>query len=74
MGNSTSRKWGVIYSSHADTRTWVPKKITKMWWALNLAKPAGAAWLTGLFILILLFSVAVVLFAINFLSKLKNVG
>ena len=69
MENSTSGKWGVIYFSHADTGTLVPKKITKMLWTLNLAKPAGAAWLTGLFILIPLFSVVVVLFAINFLSK-----
>jgi uncharacterized membrane protein len=28
--NWTSVKWGVIYFNHADTRTWVPKKITKM--------------------------------------------
>ena len=47
--NWTSVKWGVIYFSHADTRTKVPKKITKMQWTLNLAKPAGAACLTGLF-------------------------
>ena len=48
--NWTSGKWGVIYFSHADTRTRVPKKITKMRWTLNLAKPAGDACLTGLFI------------------------
>ena len=29
VGNWTSEKWDVIYFSHADTRTWVHKKITK---------------------------------------------
>jgi len=28
--NWTSGKCGLIYFSHPDTRTWVPKKITKM--------------------------------------------
>ena len=28
--NWTSGKWGVIYFSHADTRTRVPKKINKI--------------------------------------------
>ena len=69
MENWTFGKCGVIYLSQADTRTCFPKKVSKICWTLNLAKPAGATWLTGLFIVIPLFSVAVVLFAINILSK-----
>ncbi|MBC8259313.1 MAG: hypothetical protein H8E38_09875 [SAR324 cluster bacterium] len=45
--NWTSGKWGGIYFSHEDSRTWVPKRIVKMGWTLNLAKPAGLFWLIG---------------------------
>ncbi len=48
--NWTSGKWGGVYFSHADSRTWVPKRITKLGWTLNLAKPGGVAWLVGFII------------------------
>ena len=41
---SGSKSLGV-YFSHADSRIIVPKRIRSQGWTLNLAKPAGVAWL-----------------------------
>jgi uncharacterized membrane protein len=46
-----------FYFSKKDSRTWVPKSIPWMGWTLNLAKPAGAGWLVGLFVLIIVFPI-----------------
>ena len=47
----------IFYFSKKDSRTWVPKSIPWMGWTLNLAKPAGAGWLVGLFVLIIVFPI-----------------
>lgn len=39
-----------FYFSKKDTRTWVPKSIPWMGWTLNLGKPEGARWLTGILV------------------------
>lgn len=40
-------KWLCVYFSHADSRTFVPKRIPSMGWTLNLAKRKGVAWLVA---------------------------
>jgi len=40
--------WMAVYFSKNDPRTWVPKRIPKMGWTLNLAHTSGVCWLIGL--------------------------
>ena len=44
---TTGSKWFCIYFSHADSRTFVPKRIPSHGWTLNLAKRSGVIWLIG---------------------------
>jgi uncharacterized membrane protein len=37
--------WLCVYFSHADSRTFVPKRVPSHGWTLNLAKRSGVAWL-----------------------------
>jgi len=39
-----------FYFSKRDTRVWVPKRRPWMGYTLNLAHPAGARWMLGLFL------------------------
>lgn len=36
-----------VYFSHADSRTFVPKRNPKHGWTLNLAQQSGVKWLIG---------------------------
>lgn len=48
LANWTSGpKWLLMYISHKDSRTWVPKRIPWMGSTINIAKPGGVAWLIG---------------------------
>ncbi|NOQ37220.1 MAG: hypothetical protein GQ569_15225 [Methylococcaceae bacterium] len=53
-----------VYFSHADSRVWVPKRISAMGWTLNLAKKKGVAWFLGLLLLPTLIMTGVVLLLI----------
>ncbi len=64
-GNWRGPDWMAVYSSKADTRTWVPKKIPWMGWTLNLGRPSGLCWLAGFIIAmaILLVGIGAVFFS-----------
>lgn len=52
--NWAGPKWFGIYFSKQDSRTFVPKRITKMGWTINLGKATGVYWLLGLFLVLVL--------------------
>lgn len=53
-----SDRWIGLYFSKRDSRLWVPKRNPRLGWTLNLAHPAGAVWLFGLFLGIILLIIA----------------
>ena len=40
--------WMAVYFSRRDTRTWVPKRVSRMGWTLNLGRDAGVRWLIAI--------------------------
>lgn len=48
-----------VYFSKRDTRVWVPKRVPRWGWTLNLGNPAAAWWLVGLLAIPPLLAVAI---------------
>ncbi|MGB0219984.1 MAG: DUF5808 domain-containing protein [Sinimarinibacterium flocculans] len=52
-----------VYFSKADPRIWVPKTRPGLGWTVNLAHPAGVAWMFGLLLLPTVVLIGVLAFA-----------
>ena len=62
--NWTGRKWISVYFSKRDSRLWVPKRVRRLGWTINLGHPKGAAVLTAI-----LFGIIALVALINFLTR-----
>ena len=62
--NWTGPMWLSVYFSKRDSRVWVPKQVPALGWTLNLGRPAGVAWLFGIFLGVVLLIIGIFILAV----------